>query len=94
MTAFGPWNALIFTVSIVLAGFAGFKAGERSKNAHITGDSPKGPVPSEGTSTNVVSGPSNSKVEAESDEEAAADGDLASVHTNGPCKLVSYRCWN
>ena len=90
MTTLSSWNVLIFTVSIVLVGFAGFKAGERSKNAGANVDSTsKGYETPKTPPTEAPSGELNSKIEVESDEETQADGDLTSVQTNGPCKLAS-----
>jgi hypothetical protein len=90
MTSLNSWNVVIFTVSIVLAGFAGFKAGEHSQNAGAIVDStPKGHETPKTPPTDALSGELNSNIEVESEEDAQADGDLASVQTNGPCKLAS-----
>jgi hypothetical protein len=90
MTTLNSWNVVIFTVSIVLVGFAGFKAGERSKNAGGIVDSTlKGHEMPRTPPTEAPLGELNSKIEVESDEEALADGNVASVQTNGPCKLAS-----
>jgi hypothetical protein len=90
MTTLSSWNVLIFTVSIVLAGLAGFKAGERSKNAGaIVEPTPKRPDLPRTPPTEVLLCDLDSRTEVETDEEAQADGDVGSVQTNGPCKLAS-----
>jgi hypothetical protein len=90
MTTLSPWSVLVFTVSIALASFAGFKAGERSINpGAIVESTSKGREVPRTPPTEVPSGELNSRTEVESDEETQADGDLGSVQTNGPCKLAS-----
>ena len=68
----------------------GFKAGERSKDEGITSTSSafEGHKMSSAPITEAPSGDLGSKIEVESDEEALADGEIGSVQTNGPCKMV------
>lgn len=79
------WSAFIFVASILLAGLAGFKAGQSTK--------PLAQSPSKKTdtpaSTGTPSGTQQQIIDVESDDEARADGDLAAVEPNGPCKMAS-----
>jgi hypothetical protein len=79
------WTAVIFVASVIFAGFAGYRAGQSSQlSAQFEKRDP--PV-----STETHPDGRKGQVEVESDDEALADGDLASVHTKGPCKMASVR---
>jgi hypothetical protein len=79
------WTAVIFLASVVFAGFAGYRAGQSSKLSSL---GKRDPPPA---SAETHSGAQKEQIEFESDEEALADGDLASVQAKGPCKLASLR---
>lgn len=82
-----PWTATLFVVSVVLAGFAGYRAGQNSKpSAQSLSKKTDTPAPKEPRSGTQKD---QSEPESDEEEEARADGDLASVHTNGPCKMAS-----
>lgn len=74
------WPNFTFVVSIIIAGFIGFKAGQYTKHSIETSPT-----------TSAHSKKHDRHEEDSSDEEGRADGDLSSVQTRGPCKMVSKR---
>jgi hypothetical protein len=82
----GPLSGLILpTICVVLAALGGYKVGQASSTSHST-QSPLGNTPDkENSGTSNATGDNDS----EDEEQRRADGDLASVSTNGPCKMVS-----
>lgn len=79
------WTVVVFVASVILAGFAGYRAGQSSQLSTQFLLEKTGPPASTETHQDARKG----QIEVESDEEALTDGDLASVHTKGPCKMAS-----
>ncbi|CCA70080.1 related to exostosin-like 3 [Serendipita indica DSM 11827] len=85
---FGSWTTVLTAASIIFAGLAGYKAGQLSvaNQQRKTLSDAKG---HEEHDQQITSGKATSQQdEDEEDEEARADGDLGSVSTHGPCKMV------
>ena len=83
----GTWTTALIAASIIFAGMAGYKAGQLSASSQHP------PQLRDSKSRDEQNTPGEAvsqEEEDEEDEETRADGDLGSVSTHGPCKMVGF----